>query len=160
MNSGWNEGGPGGTDDALNGPGAADNADNSGRNPTHPEADPSSMNLPMLVEQALNQVEQDRELLSEVVEIFVDTAPDLLNDLKRAATDADAEALRKAAHSLKGAAANICAEPMRATAFDLEQMGQDGALSDVEHKVTQLYRQFDDLRAFMESGLKDRLGGV
>lgn len=145
MNSGWNEAGPGGKDDVQNDPGATNN---QGTNP-------SSANLPMLVEQVLSQVEQDRELLGKVVEIFVDTAPDLLNDLRKAAIDADADALRRAAHSLKGAAANICAEPMRATAYTLEQMGQDSALSDVEHQVTQIYRQFEELKAYMESGLKD-----
>lgn len=149
MNSGWNEAEPGGKDDVQNGPGAAKN---QGTNP-------SSANLPMLLEQALDQVEQDRVLLGEVVEVFVDTAPDLLEDLRKAATDADASALRRAAHSLKGAAANICAEPMRATAHTLEQMGQDSSLSDVEHQVTQIYRQFEELKAYMDSGLTDSLGG-
>ena len=149
MNSGWNEAEPGGKDDVQNGPGAANN---QGTNP-------SSANLPMLLEQALDQVEQDRALLDEVVENFVDTAPDLLDDLRKAANGADADALRRAAHSLKGAAANICAEPMRATADTLEQMGQGGALCDVEHQVTQIHRQFEELKAFMESGLKNGGGG-
>ncbi len=149
MDSGRNEAEPGGKDDVQNGSGA----------PANRGTNPSSTNLPMLLEQALSQVEQDGELLGEVVEIFVDTAPDLLEDLRNAAIDADADALRRAAHSLKGAAANICAEPMRATAHTLEQMGQGGALSDVEHQVTQIYRQFEELKAFMESGLKDSLGG-
>jgi len=149
MDSGWNEAEPGGKDDVQDDAGAAGN---QGTNP-------SSANLPMLVEQALSQVEQDRELLGEVVDIFVDTAPNLLNDLKKATTEADAEALRRVAHSLKGAAASICAEPMRATAHTLEQMGQDGALTDVEHQLARLYRQFEELKAFMESDLKGRLKG-
>jgi len=149
MDSGWNEAEPGGKDDVKDGSGAAGN----------PGTNPSSVSLPMLVEKALGQVEQDSALLSEVVDIFVDTAPDLLNDLKTAANNADAETLRRVAHSLKGAAANICAEPMCATASALERMGQEGSLSDVEHQVTQIYRQFDELKAFMESGLRDRLRG-
>jgi len=112
------------------------------------------------MELALGRIEHDRARLEKVIDVFVETAPDLLHDLKVAAGDADAEALRKAAQSLEGAAANICAEPIRATAHALEQMGQDGSLDDVERQIAQLYRQFDELKAFMESGARQRLGGA
>jgi two-component system, sensor histidine kinase and response regulator len=77
---------------------------------------PSSPNQTAIdIEKALSQLDGDRELLHEVVNLFVETAPALLEDLRSAALTGDGRELQAAAHSLKGAASNICAEPVRRT---------------------------------------------
>jgi len=107
--------------------------------------------LPLLIELALSQLDDDRELLFEVVEVFVDTMPDLLNDLKKASAEADAVAIAALAHSIKGAASNICAEPMRASAASLEQDGRSGHVGDAQAVVTQLCHEFDEFKEFVET---------
>jgi HPt (histidine-containing phosphotransfer) domain-containing protein len=47
-------------------------------------------------------------------------------------------ALERAAHTLKGAAANIHAERVRALAADLETMGRQAALKGVPGKLAEL----------------------
>ncbi len=107
--------------------------------------------LPLLIEQALSQFEDDRELLLEVVEIFVETIPELLQDLQKASEAADADAIAAVAHSIKGAAANICAEPIRASAAALESDGRQGSVENAGTMVTRLHQEFDAFKAFAQS---------
>jgi HPt (histidine-containing phosphotransfer) domain-containing protein len=66
----------------------------------------------------------DRELLAEISRLFVDDAPRHLG-LIRAALDArDGEALGRAAHGLKGAAANFDAQGVVTAARMLEEIGR------------------------------------
>ena len=50
----------------------------------------------------------------------------------------DAWALRTSAHTLKGAAASICATAASTVAFALEKAGRDGTLDGVPDLVAQL----------------------
>jgi HPt (histidine-containing phosphotransfer) domain-containing protein len=74
----------------------------------------------------MERVEGDTELLREIVELFLEESPRLIADVQAAVTAADATALRRAAHTLKGAAANFGAAAVVAAAFELETMGRTG----------------------------------
>ncbi len=100
------------------------------------------------IEQALSQLDGDRELLYEVIEIFVETLPELMEELQQAVTTSDATKLQGAAHSLKGAASNICAEPVRAVAQQLEEMGQRGEMDGVKNIVAELQNNVSGLVSF------------
>ena len=81
---------------------------------------------PLDLEQALEQLGGDHELLEEVLSTFADSIPDMVRELEAAVRAPDAAKVQATAHGLKGAASNICAEPTRATAQQLEQLGKDG----------------------------------
>jgi HPt (histidine-containing phosphotransfer) domain-containing protein len=72
---------------------------------------------------ALSRMEGDRELLGITLNAFLETIPGLMEALDGAISDADAEGLARAAHTLKGGAASICAEPVRRVAERFEQLG-------------------------------------
>jgi signal transduction histidine kinase/DNA-binding response OmpR family regulator/HPt (histidine-containing phosphotransfer) domain-containing protein len=79
--------------------------------------------IPMEV---LARVGGDRELLAEISRLFVDDAPRHLKKIREALDARDGESLRRAAHGLKGAAANFDAEGVVNAARALEEIGRTG----------------------------------
>ena len=74
----------------------------------------------------LARVGGDRELLAEISRLFVDDAPRHLEKIRQALDARDGESLRRAAHALKGAAANFDAEGVVSAARALEEIGRSG----------------------------------
>lgn len=72
----------------------------------------------------------DDELVSTVIDLFVDECPAWVDAVLAAVARRDAEAIRTSAHSLKGAAANLAAHNVAAAASRLEHMGRDRNLTD------------------------------
>ena len=70
---------------------------------------------------ALERTGDDPELLSEILDLFRAQVPPARAAIEDAFERRDAPALERAAHSLKGAAANISAEEVHAAAWDLEE---------------------------------------
>jgi CheY-like chemotaxis protein/HPt (histidine-containing phosphotransfer) domain-containing protein len=77
----------------------------------------------------LDRCEGDRELLKAVVEVFLETSPALVADLRRAVEAGDALSVQRTAHALKGAASNFGARSAVAAALRLETMGRGGNLA-------------------------------
>jgi len=71
----------------------------------------------------------DLEFLAEIVNLFLETYPGLLCEIENAVSRKDADALRRFAHTLKGAVANFGALAVVEQAKALEMMGKDGDLS-------------------------------
>ena len=107
-------------------------------------------------EQALQQVDGDKELLEEITDLFFEDAPDLLNQIGTAVAQNDCEGLLSSAHALKGAVSNFAAGRARDLAFDLEQMGRDEQLTadaGDKHQALEVELQnfHDELRAFIQT---------
>lgn len=100
------------------------------------------------IEQALIQLDGDRELFHDVLNVFLETIPALLGDLRSATAASDAHKLEEAAHSLKGAASNICAEPVRSNAQRLEEMGKQGDLRSADAVFSDLQKNLEALKNF------------
>ncbi len=103
----------------------------------------------MDIEQALSQLGGDAELLQETLDAFVEHLPQILGDLQAAITDGDPAKVRLYAHSLKGAASNICAEPARQIALQLEELGKQGTLKTADAKFEELKKQLGQLTSFV-----------
>ncbi len=73
-------------------------------------------------------VDGNRRLLRELVRLFLADCPQRLAEIKEAVRRGDAEALRIAAHTLKGCVGNFAAKQAFAAAQRLEIMGRDGDL--------------------------------
>lgn len=98
------------------------------------------------------RLEGDRELLAELIGIFLDTAPDLLARVREACSREDAPGLERAAHALKGALSNFGATEAVAAAFAVEDSARQGNAAatrpDVEALEEHLARLTLELRAF------------
>jgi HPt (histidine-containing phosphotransfer) domain-containing protein len=99
---------------------------------TGTSAPPPGGDEPLVPSQVLARMGGDHELLAEISRLFVDDAPRHLEKIRAALNARDGEALRRAAHGLKGAAANFDAEGVVAAARALEEVGRDGKFDDAE----------------------------
>src|SRR5262249_60453379 len=84
----------------------------------------TEMPVPDVPTLVVARVGGDRQLLAEISRLFVDDAPRHLERIRQAIDARDGEALRRAAHGLKGAAANFDAEGVVAAARTLEEIGR------------------------------------
>jgi HPt (histidine-containing phosphotransfer) domain-containing protein len=67
----------------------------------------------------------DRALLKRIIKVFRAGRPSLTRRIERAVAQRNAEALRMAAHALKGSIATVGGAAASAVAAELEQMGRE-----------------------------------
>jgi signal transduction histidine kinase/DNA-binding response OmpR family regulator/ligand-binding sensor domain-containing protein len=70
----------------------------------------------------------DDDLMTEVIQMFRDDLPVRLAAIKDAVISRNADALREAAHALRGEAANLSADGLREAAFVLERVGAESRM--------------------------------
>ena len=87
---------------------------------------------------ALERLGGDEELLREVARLFLDEYPALLVEIREAVAARDANALQRAAHTLKGSVSNFGADAAYNAAFVLEMMGRTRDLTNVERGLAEL----------------------
>ncbi len=78
------------------------------------------------------------DFLGELVDTFLDEAPKLIAQLRSAHGAGDAEAFRRAAHSLKSNAATFGANQLAEQARQLELIGKENRLGDAGTRIEQL----------------------
>jgi CheY-like chemotaxis protein/HPt (histidine-containing phosphotransfer) domain-containing protein len=88
---------------------------------------------------------EDYSLFKELVEIFVNDYPQMLNSLRKSLKADDAETFIRNAHSLKGMLRNFEAEAAADTAFDLEKKGKQGELDGTDQIIDRLADQIDEV---------------
>jgi len=76
----------------------------------------------------LSRLEGDDLLISEIVGMFLEECPRLMEGVGRAVTQNDAHALERAAHTLRGSLADMAAPQAVEAAQSLERMGREGDL--------------------------------
>ncbi len=101
--------------------------------------------------EVLARVGGDRELLAEISRLFVDDAPRHLEHIRHALDARDGEALRRAAHGLKGAAANFDAEGVVGAARALEEMGRTSDFTAHDAEWQSLTRETDRLISILRT---------
>lgn len=94
--------------------------------------------------------EDDTAFERELLQVFVTDCAERLTRLERAVKAQDDEAIRREAHTIKGAAANIGAEQLRDCALGLERAGNAQEYEFVRERVTELRAAFDEVRLFIE----------
>lgn len=92
----------------------------------------------------------DDELLIDLFELFTETAASLIGRMKTALIEADSEALKIAAHTLRGSAGNIGASSMQAMATHLEIFGKSKQIEPVLPLLTRLEIDFDRFKKVFE----------
>jgi signal transduction histidine kinase/DNA-binding response OmpR family regulator/HPt (histidine-containing phosphotransfer) domain-containing protein len=92
-----------------------------------------------------------------VLAAMVDSAPRLLDGLRRALTDGDAKELRRNAHSLKANAATVGADSLARMFQEIEDLGSAGDLSEAADKVSSAEQAYRKLVAAI-AGFRNKLG--
>ena len=100
---------------------------------------------------ALSRVGGDVELLKEIAVLFLDDYPRSLSELRQALDAGDAKSIERAAHGLKGSVSNFGAGPAVGAAMELETMGREQKLVEVEQVLHTLELALAALRPELES---------
>jgi CheY-like chemotaxis protein len=112
------------------------------------------------VAEALADLGEDRELLRELIGLFLAQAPTLLSELRAAAGRGDGEGLQRAAHELRGSMANLEADLASQAALRLETMGRNGDLAAAEEALADLDREVARLQEAVAGFVAESTAGA
>jgi len=100
----------------------------------------------------LERLGGDLELFQEITGLFREDCPKILSEIRCAVQGADATALERAAHTLKGCVANFGAQAAAQAALNLEKMGRthelagaDRACETLETEIARFQQALDAL---------------
>jgi signal transduction histidine kinase/DNA-binding response OmpR family regulator/HPt (histidine-containing phosphotransfer) domain-containing protein len=82
------------------------------------------------------------DVFRDLLELFQADAPPLLAAMRGAVAEGNAQRLKEAAHSLKGAAANLGARQMASVCAELESIGRAGTVEDADGLLANAQEQF------------------
>ena len=105
------------------------------------------LNIPELAE----RLDGDFELFVELSDLFFEDSLSLLNKIEESIRKNDPEALRKSAHTLKGAVSNFSAQKAYDAAYELETAGRDGVFDSAPEKFSMLKNEIAEVINAMKS---------
>ncbi|SMP52892.1 Protein of unknown function [Desulfonatronum zhilinae] len=92
----------------------------------------------------------DEDLVRDVLKLFLDNMPQRIQELQTALNVGDAPAVRMAAHTVRGMAANTGAENLRALAEEMEDAAQGGNLDAVRGRMDEVKMVYEQLRTIID----------
>ncbi len=90
------------------------------------------------------------DILTELVDLFLEDAEPRLSTLREAIASGDAEGVERAAHTLKGSAGNMGARRMSMIAASLQDAGTSGDLSGAATLVEDLETEYSRVKPALE----------
>jgi signal transduction histidine kinase/DNA-binding response OmpR family regulator len=112
-----------------------------------PDAPPEEPPAQVLDEALLmSRVDNDPQLLRDLVSLFLEECPRLVDDIRAALDRKDAKAAERGAHSLKGCTSNLAAQMASEAALKLERLARAGDLVDAESVLQELKGQLERLK--------------
>jgi PAS domain S-box-containing protein len=93
----------------------------------------------------LERVEGDQELLTEMIHLFREDAPNLLRTMRGALQRGDMALLEQSAHSIKGAVSNLSAKAAAAAALHLENNARNKDAKSAQESLGELERAVNHL---------------
>ncbi len=88
------------------------------------------------------QPEDAPDIIGELLDMFLKTAPPLLEQIRTAAAQNNSEVLYKSAHALKGNSAALGAVALAECAKQVEMMGRMKNLQDVANQVALVEQEY------------------
>ena len=95
----------------------------------------------------------DADLVIELAQLFIDSTRPLLDQMRQAAASADMSGVARAAHSVKGASANMCAHGLASASAALESASQRGELQATLTLVENVESLFNEVEAYLRREL-------
>ena len=114
--------------------------------PSSETSTPQIFNKSALLERLLN----DKKLAEKVIDAFLEDIPTQMDKMKTSLAKQDASTVRRQAHSIKGASANVGGEILSSIAFLAEKAAEKGDLTSVERHILELQNSFNQLKEVME----------
>jgi HPt (histidine-containing phosphotransfer) domain-containing protein len=95
---------------------------------------------------ALERLDGDQELFAMLITVFQQDSVLLFEQLSSGISSGNLSQVERAAHSLKGLAANFDAQEAAEVAYGIEAMARAGATSGLERRCHELHGQLEKLR--------------
>jgi HPt (histidine-containing phosphotransfer) domain-containing protein len=108
---------------------------------------------PIDLAKAMSEFDADRDFLKEILGGFLNNVRKQIELIRTALADGNADTIRREAHSIKGGAANICADDLSRAASDLELLGKGGNLDGARPMLQRLEEELIRLETFDREGL-------
>ncbi|OGI09033.1 MAG: hypothetical protein A2Y40_09365 [Candidatus Margulisbacteria bacterium GWF2_35_9] len=99
-----------------------------------------------LIDQIFGDQEVNDQLVNEIVDYFIKDFPKQLEQLELAIKTRNGDQVRRSAHTIKGAAANICSENIRALASDIEMQGLNENLANTTNFIKLMKEEFENFK--------------
>jgi PAS domain S-box-containing protein len=96
------------------------------------------------------------ELIVEIIKVFLADIPDQIKKLKDFMGKGDITSIERQAHTIKGAAANVGGDRLRAVAFKMEKGARGGNPDDAGSYLAELEKQFEMLHETMSNWIIQR----
>jgi HPt (histidine-containing phosphotransfer) domain-containing protein len=93
----------------------------------------------------LERVMNDKELLLELLDLFIEEFQEKRKLLGAAIENKNFEQIKSATHSLKGSSGNISAKSLRVTVIQIEKMGVNNDLTGAQEALGDLDKKYDAL---------------
>ncbi len=98
---------------------------------------------------AMSNLDGDVELLSEIVEIFMETSAEQIESLRAAIRAQDIQTVTIDSHGMKGGASNFCATAFVEAALALELQAKSGSLEGAEDLLDKMVEHLNELHEVM-----------
>ncbi|MDE2027195.1 MAG: Hpt domain-containing protein [Candidatus Omnitrophica bacterium] len=106
----------------------------------------------------LERVQDDKELLNELLDIYIEDFAIKRKGLDEAIAAGDAVRIREIAHSMKGASGNISAKLMYTACLKLETMAKEGKTDGMQEIASSLDGYFEEIKIFAARFKKELAG--
>lgn len=110
----------------------------------------STIDLTVLQELKEMMGEESPEVLAEVIDSYLEDAPNLLQAIQTAITQEDAAGLEQAAHTLRSSSATLGAIPLSTLCKELEAMGRAGTIQGGVERASQLEAEYTRVKAALQ----------
>lgn len=110
-----------------------------------------TMNSPINREKLLEIMDDDEVLLKECLQDFISDYPGVLRKIKSAIDGERCQELEREAHSFKGSLTYLAAQNASDAALQLETMGRNRNLKNVDKVFSALKLECEKIRAFIAS---------
>lgn len=103
----------------------------------------------------LRDLQEDGEddLIKELIEIYIADAPSYIADISLAVESANAHAMERAAHTLKGSSASLGANLLAAACLEMEKLGRSNSVEGAPELLAHIEREFERARRALEAML-------
>jgi CheY-like chemotaxis protein/HPt (histidine-containing phosphotransfer) domain-containing protein len=99
--------------------------------------------------QGLTEMCDDEDVISQVVEMYLNDSPRCIGSLAEAIKDSNPKHIRMYAHSLKGASSQIGAKKLAEIAYELECAGRDKEFENVPELFSQIQDEYGKVSLFL-----------
>jgi HPt (histidine-containing phosphotransfer) domain-containing protein len=99
----------------------------------------------------LELLDEDREALSEIVDAFVEEAPQRLAEVREGTEDGDPVLVRRAAHTLKANGRTFGAGRLAQLSEEIETAARGGDLGPASTRIDELDEAWREIRADLQA---------